>query len=410
MDLLADAASVMNREEIDRALERLRDERERIASALLDLENHPGYQLLKGTALAGVTEARWQAIQTQAATLWGLFDAYRRQLELAEEIRAQGKPSAERLAELSRLLSGPSVEPPGGEIPLAKRTLLGPAKERLTLDAVVGRMTALYDSTAEAVASTDAVWSALLTRLEEVEDSARAVTDLFRGMEAYDPELERLTTELEALRQVIVSDPLSAENDGGQRLDRIAQALGPLRDRLEEAARIRTEHQTRLYQLRQAIQLVENAEHEAKHTASQVLIKIANPVLPGLPDQAPALAARLAEAQALADQALWPELAAATATLDREATAALEQARTTHQTIAGLLERREELRGRLEAYRAKVGRLGRSEDLELNRLYQQAKDILWTAPCDLRQATAALAGYQRAINNSSNGASEGAGR
>jgi hypothetical protein len=58
--------------------------------------------------------------------------------------------------------------------------------------------------------------------------------------------------------------------------------------------------------------------------------------------------------------------------------------------------RRIELRGRLSAYRAKAGRLGHSEDPELTALYEQARDLLWTAPCDLRQATATLAEYQRA--------------
>jgi len=407
VDLLADAASVMNREEIDRALERLRDERDRIATALLDLENHPGYQLLKGTALTGVTEQRWQAIQTQATTLWGLFDAYRRQLELAEEIRAQqAKPSAERLAELTRLLRGPSVEPPGGEIPLEKRTLLGPPKERLTFDAVVGRMTALYDTAADAVASADAVWSRLLARLEEVEDAARSVTGLFRGMEVFDPDLERITTELERLRKVIVSDPLSLADDGTERLGKLAADLDPLRRRLEEAARIREEHATRLHNLGQTIELVRTAEADARGIHGVVLVKICNPMPPDPPDLARALQDRLEQLSGLAGQARWAELAGGTAALEREARTALEQVRAARENIQGLLDRREELRGRLEAYRAKAGQLGRSEDLELGRLYQEAKELLWTAPCDLRQATTALAGYQRAITN----AAEGAGR
>ncbi|HXA60169.1 MAG TPA: hypothetical protein VNW94_13485, partial [Streptosporangiaceae bacterium] len=183
----------LSREGIDGALARLRDERDRIATALLDLENHQGYQLLKGAALTGETKLRWDEIQARVSTLWGLFDAYRRQLELAEEIRArQSRPSQERLAELTGLLTGPSVEPPGGEIPLERRSLLGPAKERLTLDAVVVRMTALYDEAADAVAATDAVWSVLLDRLGEVEEAFRAAQNVLAAMETGDPELDRI--------------------------------------------------------------------------------------------------------------------------------------------------------------------------------------------------------------------------
>src|SRR5690606_36346842 len=57
---------------------------------------------------------------------------------------------------------------------------------------------------------------------------------------------------------------------------------------------------------------------------------------------------------------------------------------------AGLLDRRAELRGRLEAYRAKAARLGKDEDERLAALYGAARDVLWTAPCDLRAATGAV--------------------
>ena len=38
-----------------------------------------------------------------------------------------------------------------------------------------------------------------------------------------------------------------------------------------------------------------------------------------------------------------------------------------------------------------------AEHPELLRLFRQAQDLLWTAPCDLRQATRAVSGYQRAL-------------
>src|SRR5262249_54872868 len=64
---------------------------------------------------------------------------------------------------------------------------------------------------------------------------------------------------------------------------------------------------------------------------------------------------------------------------------------------AALLGRRDELRGLLDAYRAKAARLGAAEDTELAARYRQASDLLWTAPCDLAAATAAVTHYQQAI-------------
>ncbi len=65
--------------------------------------------------------------------------------------------------------------------------------------------------------------------------------------------------------------------------------------------------------------------------------------------------------------------------------------------MEALLARREELRGLLGAYKAKAARLGAAEDAELAARYDQAHELLWTAPCDLAAATAAVAGYQQAI-------------
>lgn len=398
----------MSREGVDHALARLRDERDRIASALLDLENHQGYQLLKGTTLTGMTRERWESVQGQVSALWELFDAFRRQLDHAEEIRAQqSRPNQERLAQITRLIAGRSVELSGKQLPLEKRTLLGPSAERLTLDDVVARMTVLYEKATEAVAATDAVWSVLLRSLEEVEDAHRAAAQLGGTLEISDPELERVGRRLAEVHTAVVSDPLSLAVDGGPdtaRLDGLARELAPIRARLEDALRLRTEHGERLRRLGASIELVRAAEDEARVARDLVLVKIASPALPDLPDLAPSLTERLAALGSLRDQGRWPELAGALAELERAAETALEQARTIRQTIAGLLERRDELRGRLEAYRAKAGRLGLSEDLELSRLYEHAKLLLWTAPCDLRQATAALAGYQRAITSPADGA------
>src|SRR5262249_43118478 len=58
---------------------------------------------------------------------------------------------------------------------------------------------------------------------------------------------------------------------------------------------------------------------------------------------------------------------------------------------------RDELRGLLDAYRAKAGRLGAAEDAALDASYRHAHDLLWTAPCDLAAASAAVTGYQQAV-------------
>ena len=53
--------------------------------------------------------------------------------------------------------------------------------------------------------------------------------------------------------------------------------------------------------------------------------------------------------------------------------------------------------GLLGAYKAKAARLGMAEDADLAVRYDQVRDLLWTAPCDLAAAEAAVDGYQQAI-------------
>ncbi len=399
----------MNRDEIDRTLERLKGEREHITQVLLDLEAHQGYQMLKGTPLSGVTERYWVDISGRMTTLWKLLDAHGKVVGAAEELRARhNKPGQAQLAELTRLLTGTSVELVGENVPLEQRTLLGPTGEWLTLAGVVQRMNTLYEQTTGKVASVDEIWSALLTRLGEAEEAARAVDALHTGLGIREPEFDQVIQRLDAVREAVRSDPLSLAEDGKadvSRIDAIGAELATLRGRLEDAVRVRDEHDARVRAIEAAIGQVEAAEHEALAARDRVLAKIESPALPDLSARSVALRDRLAALAGLRGEGRWMELATRAAELDRATATALAQAREAAGLITGLLDRREELRGRLGAYKAKAGRLGLAEDTALTDLYQQAQDLLWTSPCDLRRSTKALADYQRAIASRAEGTS-----
>jgi len=61
------------------------------------------------------------------------------------------------------------------------------------------------------------------------------------------------------------------------------------------------------------------------------------------------------------------------------------------------MDRRDELRGLLDAYQARAAKLGGAEDSELDARYDRARDLLWTAPCDLSAAADAVTHYQQAV-------------
>ncbi|HEY8479554.1 MAG TPA: hypothetical protein VIL71_06955 [Spirillospora sp.] len=388
---------------MDRTLARLRDERERISGALLDLEAHHGYQLLKGAALEGETLRVQSKVQENVTSLWSLFDRYGRTLDDAENLRSHhARPGQQQLTELTRLLAGPSVELPATTTPLDRRTLLGPpAGERLTLRGAVERMTVLYTEVTQAVERLDKVWSALLSRLAEVEAERRAAEELRDSLGTSEPELDRLCADLDAVAALVRTDPMAlADGDRADtgRLDAIMTGLADVRRDLEEAERIRDGFADRLRAIAAVLDRLREEEAEAGRVRDTVLAKIHAPVLPDPSNRSTALADRLAALNRPAPGSRWTDLAARVADLERAANTALAEARETTGVIRGLLDRREELRGRLKAYRVKAARLGHAEDSELSRLYDRAEELLWTAPCDLRAATVALSEYLQAIN------------
>jgi hypothetical protein len=221
--------------------------------------------------------------------------------------------------------------------------------------------------------------------------------------ETYDPGLERLGRELAEIGRTIRTDPLSLAGAEGRAdtsgLEDVQTRLAESRRGLEEAARLRGDFDERVRRLTDSIGRVDALVGEARQVREVVLIKILAPDLPEVDDPTGRLRGQLAALDGLRSRGRWGELAGRMAELESAVDTAIERANDTLQAIGGLLERRGELRGRLGAYAAKAARLGHAEDAVLALLHAQARDLLWTAPCDLQRATVALAKYQRAINS-----------
>ena len=71
------------------------------------------------------------------------------------------------------------------------------------------------------------------------------------------------------------------------------------------------------------------------------------------------------------------------ADLATEAEGLRAEAHDVGQRASAALAARDELRGRLEAYRAKAVAIGRAEDVALDGLYGKVRDALYQAPCDV---------------------------
>ncbi|MFG2647054.1 hypothetical protein [Streptomyces sp. NPDC048436] len=417
MSVAGPPGPVMDRDEVDRALARLDAEHEAIETSLLALQDHAGRRLLEGAGLTGTTQERWQATEQQITLLWAYFDAYAAALHAARELRARRRwPSRDDLVELTELLRGESVTVAGGAAPAPSASITGPAKltERFTLAELVSRMNDLYAHSLDMVVAADAVWSALPARIDLLAAELHRTRQLAHsvgvrpGEHPAGDDLERITAELTLLREQVISDPLafwqpaagSSAPGGGRphtdRYDREARALEDVRREIDAVLTVRQDAELRLGRLRDVLSRADRTLAEARSARGEVLAKIAASEVPAVSGPSTALQEQLAKASDYRRHAQWHRLSPLLESLEEKAEDELMRARESLSAVTQPLAVRAELRGRLDAYKAKVGRLGFAEDPLLVERYDAARRMLWSAPCDLRVAEQAVLRYQQA--------------
>ncbi|MGI5270134.1 hypothetical protein ACQEUU_13355 [Nonomuraea sp. CA-218870] len=385
----------MSREGADHALRARAAERDRISGDLLDLESHTTYQVLRSASLRDATRRRWDDAQGALATLWSLYDAYRGVLRDAEKIRAErSRLGGEQLEALTSLLSGRSVLLKAPARPVEQRSLLPPVEERLTLDETVLRMDAAFQHATDALTEIDAVWSALLPRVDSAAAALAGAREL-SGRLGEPVDLARQDAELARLREAVLADPLGAGHVK-QELDALVRGLERVHADLEQALAVKDEYGARRENLQAALDGVRAAESQARLAHGAVVVKIALPPQAQPRSVVPELEAELAELDVAAGS--WLERSRRLAALERRAEESTARATAAARALHGLLGRREELRGLLGACQAKAARTGLVEDPDVMRLYERARLLLWSAPCDLTKAAAAVDQYKRAIH------------
>lgn len=111
----------------------------------------------------------------------------------------------------------------------------------------------------------------------------------------------------------------------------------------------------------------------------------------------------LTRIQAQADAGQWEGAAGGLDVWRKAAAARRADAEKVARANAAPLTMRNELRGLLEAFRAKAAANGRAEDGHLADLHTAAREALYTAPCQLDQAEALVREYVQAVNSGAGG-------
>jgi hypothetical protein len=423
MALTGPNGPVMTREEVDRTLARLGAERDAVEASLLALQDHPGRRLLEGAHLSGRTQERWSQAEPGLGLLWSMFDTYAEALAAARAVRSRRtRPGQAELYELTELLRGRGVTVSAGQLTPGVHTLTSGARmsEQVSLTDLVERMNGWYGRIIEVASAADAVWTALPARIDLLTAELGRVMALARSVGVHPGEhpagdaLEDMAKELGALRGEVVADPLafwtprpgapSTHAPGSApgtvdtgRYDRAARTVDGLRVELEDLLRLRDDADERLEGIGETLARADATLAEARRARGEVLAKIAATEVPVVPGPASAMRERLSQADQLRRHGQWHRLGPLLDTLEGAAQRELQRARESLTSVTAPLAIRAELRGRLDAYKAMAARLGVSEDPELIERYDQARRMLWSAPCDLRAAEYAVMRYQQAL-------------
>ena len=232
--------------------------------------------------------------------------------------------------------------------------------------------------------------------------SAASIADSL-GMPG-DPELAAARTVVDDATAQAAADPLGAKIDDADRLvERVERRLADLaRTRagigadLDDAAR-------RLEEIAGLI-----AAGAGARAASEDRIVdpggLVPPIDPSELDTGDrALRPWLARIRAQAGAGAWPAAAKGLEQWREEAGALHARATAVAAANRAPLERRNDLRGLLDAYRAKAAAQGLAEDPGLTERYRSAREALYAYRCDVRRAETVVREYGRAIEQPPSG-------
>jgi hypothetical protein len=400
----------MNLEEIDELLADWKKKIDLVGQNLIALHELSTYQKLTGvsgfskTQLQGVTYTRVIPVLDMINELFGHFDLLVKTLEKATQLRSSISlflPSQQKLQEIEQILTQPSIQLAVVETPLSERGLLTATQ---TTDAIAPqellvRMKKAYEMAKQVILSVDEAWSRLHPILEHTEVEIQKLQKLANslGIESLE-ELSEMSYKITSLRACVESDPLGVTTDFSRE---ILPQLTRVRMSLEQMAKQRQQLQEKFLLAHQLQSKLLELHHQATAAFTESTLKVVDHSMLQIPlqsDQIEALSSWLSRLETKFSEGLVNPVQVGLEnwlTKVKEYIIAVEKAYAANKAP---LETRAELRGRLEALKAKALARGRVEDATLSELAFQAQQLLYTRPTPLNQAAELVSQYEKRLN------------
>ena len=395
-------------DQIDQQLKAWQASIDIVAQNLTDLRALPIYQRLSGSPgfekarLAGETAVKVDAALDLMCQLFEHLDRLYLVLNDAKHVRRE-LPSLfgaeDKIRHIDRLLNTQSIELPPVTTPVASRGLLSiPVTERKVYPReLLESMMQAFDKAKSIVVEIDDTWRGLDMTITRAE---LEIADFKAKIVPTSPELLGAEARIKQIRREIDEDPLKARDAYTAAIEPL---LARLRKELEEAVRARNE-------ARQGFDAARDLYRKLVETNTQA-------VAAGVDSHAKVAPADLKSLRTPVDQATIDALGKWLDTLsskigegmarpvliglDRwkaqgtQAMRTAELALAANQAPAG--ERRE-LRGRLQALKAKAQAVGMSERPELSELAARASKLLYETPTPLGEARDLVRQFERSLN------------
>jgi hypothetical protein len=388
--------------EVDRRVGELRTLVEGVTANLVELDDDVTRRLLDSSqTLSGATASAWADASGRLARLWQGQLALQALLARTDQVRGTRRslpPAA--LQSLSDILEGTSVQMPRAAGDGRRALTEGPDRtDPCTIDSAVETMSKDYDIVSEVVAAVARVWGDVTSRLEGLAAAvARLEVPAGRHGVTQPNELRALQQGLDDATRTARSDPLALDlggvDDLATRVERVEEATAmAAREHAAAAGEVDGLDST----LGEARALLEDCRNALVRLEEKIVVPA---TLRAALDRDAHTLWQVQEESQLARRSgqLGPVRA-----LRSRADALLGELQRLGALGAAGTERRDELRGLLDAYRAKAQAVGLAEDTELEELYRRAHACLYTAPCDTEEAERLVAGYRKAIPNRQDG-------
>ena len=396
-------ARTVNLGQVDDRIEELQIALDEVESALVELDGDEYRRLLAATPLTGDTAMRWTKADADAQLAWKWFLAIKDWLAAIVEKRGtRSSISAELRDQLIDDLAQTPAEilPPA---PAPGATSTGRAAPA-SIDGLLHATLRANEEASAVVARVAAIWQGTSPKLAALESESSTLEQQATRAGVRAPnDLAVARRLLAQARTRCAGDPLSID-PGTDPTVAIAAGLERARAAVQEAIASRQhlaeETTATIAEIDQAISALSRARAQEHASAEKISGSTA---LAEIEPAAAELGRLRDELMAVRSETHVDVAVRAVAALRGRSAVALDRARRLAAAGGASLAQRNELRGRLDAYRAKALAIGRAEDAELDVLYRQARDALFTAPCDLRLSESLVLAYQRALSPTRDG-------